>query len=149
MWEIIKPIFISLLTAIITVKLSLRKFRTEKWWEKKAETYARIVDALHHLKNYCEQKLNAEYGHSQLSPEKEHELSQQYKMAFCELAKAIDVGSFIISNEAVKILETYRNRPQLNCNENSLWDIIEHDLKYAEECLQNFKLSAERDLNIK
>ena len=52
--ELIQPIFISVLVAIITVKLSLKKFRSEKWWEKKVEVYSKIIDALHHLKNYCD-----------------------------------------------------------------------------------------------
>ncbi|MDP8212111.1 MAG: hypothetical protein P9X22_02315 [Candidatus Zapsychrus exili] len=149
MWETIKQICISFLMVIITVQLSLRKFRTEKWWEKKAEAYAKIIDAIHHLKNYCEQKLNAEYEHSELSPERENELWQQYKTALRELARAIDVGSFIITNEAVEALETYQNRPELSWNENSLWSVIEHDLKYTKKCLHDFKIIAKNDLRIK
>lgn len=148
-WEIIQPIFISIIVAVITVKLSLKKFRSEKWWEKKAEAYSKIVDALHQLKNYCEQKLPAEYGEPSLSPEKEKELGQQYQTAYRELVKTLDVGSFIITDEAVKILETYQNRPELNYYENPLCDIIECDLKYIKECLRDFKLSAKKDLGIK
>lgn len=148
-WGIIQPIFISILVAVITVKLSLKKFRSEKWWEKKAEAYSKIVDALHQLKNYCEQKLPAEYGEPSLSPEKEKELGQQHQTAYRELVKALDVGSFIITDEAVKILETYQNRPGLNYYENSLCDIIECDLKYIKECLRDFKLAAKKDLGIK
>lgn len=148
-WKIIQPIFISILVAVITVKLSLKKFRSEKWWEKKTEAYSKIVDALHQLKNYCEQKLPAEYGEPSLSSEKEKELGQQYQTAYRELVKALDVGSFIITDEAVKILETYQNRPELNYYENPLCDIIECDLKYIKECLRDFKLAAKKDLGIK
>ena len=147
--EIIQPIFISILVTIITVKLSLKKFRSEKWWEKKAEAYSKIIDALHQLKNYCDQKLPASYGEFNLSPEKENELAEQYKIAYREFVKALDVGSFIISKEAVKILETYRNRPQLDFNDNPLCEIIECDLKYIKECLQDFKIVAKKDLDIK
>lgn len=147
--EIIQPIFISVLVTIITVKLSLKKFRSEKWWEKKAEAYSKIVDILHQLKNYCDQKLPASYGELNLSPEKENELAEQYKIAYRELVKALDVGSFIISEEAVKILETYKNRPQLDFADNPLCEIIECDLKYIKECLQDFRIAAKKDLGIK
>lgn len=147
-WEITKTILIPILTAAITVKLSLNKFRTEKWWEKKTETYSGIVDALHKLKNYCEQKLEAEYRPNSLSKEKEKELQNQYNQAYQEVTKAIDVGSFIISKEALKVLQDYENRPQLNWNENPLWDIIEHDLDYTKTCLKNFKKEAKKDLGI-
>lgn len=147
--EIFQPIFISIMVTVITVKLSLKKFRSEKWWEKKTESYSKIVDVLHQLKNYCEQKLPPEYGEPALSTEKELELRQQYQTAYRDLVKALDVGSFIISEEAVKILETYQNRPELNYNENPLCDIIECDLKYIKECLEDFKLAAKKDLGIK
>ena len=147
-WEIVKPILISLLTAIITVKFSLRKFRTEKWWEKKAETYAKIIDALHHLKNYCEKKLDVEYGCFKLDQKVEEKLAEQYKMALSEVSKAIDVGAFILTDEAVEILETYQNRPELSWDDYPLFEIIEHDLKYTKECLQTFKIVAKKDLGI-
>lgn len=147
--EWIQPIFIAVITAIVTVQLSLKRFRSEKWWEKKADAYSKIIDAIHSLKDYNEQKLRAEYREAELSPEKEHELLRQYENAHREFIKALDVGSFIISADALKILETYQNRPRLNWDENPLFDIIEEDLKHIKECLQSFKLAAKKDLNIK
>ncbi len=148
-WEIIQPIFISILVAVVTVRLSLKKYRSEKWWDKKVEAYSKIIDALHQLKNYCEQKLPAEYDGHSLSPEKERELSQQSQIAHREYFKALDVGSFIISNEAVKILETYKNRPELDYYKEPFFELIENDLIYIKECLQDFKLAAKKDLGIK
>ena len=66
-----------------------------------------------------------------------------------ELVKALDVGSFIISEQAVKILETYKNRPQLDFENNCLCEIIECNLKHIKECLQGFKIAAKKDLGIK
>ncbi len=147
-WEITKIVLIPVLTAIITVKLSLNKFRTEKWWEKKAETYSGIVDALHKLKNYCEQKLEAEYRPDSIFEGKEEELQYQYKLAYQEVIKAIDVGSFIISNKALTVLLDYENRPRLSWNENPLSEIIDNDLKYTKLCLEIFKKEAKKDLGI-
>ena len=155
MREIVKTFIVPILITLITVKISLRKFRTEKWWEKKAETYSLIIDALHKLKNYCEQKLaaeeyKAEYtstsGH--LSREEETELANQYQQAHKEVTRAIDVGSFIISEAALKALSVYKNRPQLDWDTNWLGDIIAQDLKYTTTCLENFKKEAKKDLGI-
>lgn len=153
MWEMIKPIVISVITAFVTVQLSLRRFRTEKLWERKEERYSQIVDALHHLKNYCKKKLDAEcgapYGEHKLSKEEDIQLSQQYKAALNEVNRAIDVGSFVMGSETIKILEIYLNRPQLDYHENSFIEIIEQELKYAEECLRDFKRVAQKDLGFK
>ncbi|MDD5449581.1 MAG: hypothetical protein PHO42_03175 [Candidatus Omnitrophica bacterium] len=144
-----KPILISVLTAIITVKLSLKKFRSEKWWERKADTYSKIIEVIHQLKNYAEQKLKVEYKDIELSPQKEQELARQYEEAHKELIKALDIGSFIISEKALKVLETYQNRPRLSWEENALFDIIEQDIKHLKECLCDFKKAAKKDLKLK
>ena len=34
-------------TAYLTVKFSLKKFFTEKWWERKADAYSNIVECLY------------------------------------------------------------------------------------------------------
>ena len=159
MWEMIKSIVVSVITVFVTVQLSLRRFRTEKWWERKSESYSKIVEALHGLKNYYEQELHvfAENEHlNYLSIEEKKTygasttvLLRQYQTATSELAKAIDVGSFVISDEAVKILETYQSRPQLDRDTNSLFDVFNQNLKYVKECLQNFKIVAKKDMGFK
>lgn len=150
-WGIIKALLVPILIALITIKISLRKFRTERWWEKKTETYSSVIDALHKLKNYCEQKLENEYnqvsyGKGNLSKEKEMDLYKQYKQAHQEVIRVIDVGSFIISEAALKVLSVYQNRPKLNWDEDWLGDVIKQDLKYTTICLENFKKEAKKDL---
>lgn len=154
-WEITKTFIVPIIITLITVKISLRKFRTQKWWEKKAETYSLIIDALHKLKDYCEHKLAAEYDKAEypstpghLSKEAEEELANQCKQAHREVARAIDVGSFIISEAALKSLSVYKNRPQLDWDTNWLGDIIVQDLEYTTSCLENFKKEAKKDLGI-
>lgn len=145
---ILPGLAIAFFTAIITVRLSLRRFHAEKWWEKKVEAYSRIVDTLHYVKNYCEQKYDAEFDSNIISEEKENELRKQYKLAAKELAKATDIGSFIICDKAAEILNKYRQRPQLSWDEYSLPEVIENDLKYVSECLEEFKVIAKKDLKV-
>ena len=44
--DIIKSLLIAAVASWITVKLSLRKFYTEKWWERKAQAYSEIIGSL-------------------------------------------------------------------------------------------------------
>jgi hypothetical protein len=52
-------ILIAAVSAWITVQLSLRRFRTERWWERKVEAYERIIGALHDAKAFADTHLHA------------------------------------------------------------------------------------------
>jgi len=43
--SIFTAIVIAAISSWITVQLSLRKFRAERWWERKAEAYSKIIEA--------------------------------------------------------------------------------------------------------
>lgn len=52
-WEIAKFLaqaLISVSGAFLAAYLAGKRFRTEKWWERKATAYAELVDALHQMK---------------------------------------------------------------------------------------------------
>ena len=58
---ILTGIFIAGITSLITVHLSINKFRTEKWWERKADAYTQLLDALHNAKKFSDEHLRATY----------------------------------------------------------------------------------------
>jgi hypothetical protein len=39
--------------AVLTLKLGLGKFRSEKWWERKAATYVNVIEAMHDMYAYA------------------------------------------------------------------------------------------------
>jgi len=53
-------LFVAIITAIVTVQRSIRKFSAEKWWEKKAEAYEHIIGALHDHKAFSDTYLKAQ-----------------------------------------------------------------------------------------
>ena len=69
-WAIIGGIIVGAVSAWITVQLSLRKFRTEKWWELKVEAYSKIIGALHNSKAFADEHLNAHNRGYKISEEK-------------------------------------------------------------------------------
>ena len=50
--NLIPVVFVSIITAFIAVKLSIRQFYSQKLWEKKAEAYTQIVEQLSYLQFY-------------------------------------------------------------------------------------------------
>lgn len=52
--KIIVSLVVSIPTAIISVKLALRKFKSEKWWDKKLACYIELSEAFSVIINYAD-----------------------------------------------------------------------------------------------
>lgn len=148
--HLLSSILVAVITALVTVKLSLRKFYTERWWEKKAEAYTKIIEALHRYKKYDEKKLAIEMEYPRNdNDELEKELSKQWAESNAEIEKAADLGAFIVSKEVESILTNFLNRKIGDPNYEPLFEIIEADLEKVKKCLSEVKSAAKKDLDIK
>ena len=43
---LIPALVVSIITAYVTVRLSIRQFYSQRWWDKKAEAYSQILEHL-------------------------------------------------------------------------------------------------------
>jgi hypothetical protein len=145
---LIPSLIVAVVTALATVKLSLRKFYTERWWERKADAYSRIVEALHKNKDYDEQKFKIEMTYPKDDRGKGDELENQWAEANAELQRAVDLGAFVISLETEEIISKFLNRNVGDPNDEALCDIIETDLDHIKKCLAAVKKAAKKDLGL-
>lgn len=130
----------------LTAKWSLRKFYSEKWWERKESAYVEIIDALYDLVQYCEVKKEDYGGGTGYSKDKEKKLTERYSQAFWKIKKTTDIGAFVVSSKAAIILKELRNRPKLEWNENPSWDIYQQDYEYYKRALNQIVKVAREDL---
>lgn len=146
---VLPGIVIATLTSILTVRLSIRRFHEEKWWEKKQEMYSNLLETLHHLKNYAAEHQEGQFNSNHISDEKREELTRDWNRFSREFAKLNDLASFQLSNEAVAILDRY-NKKRAEARESiDIFDWIDKDLVAASECLEELKKVAKRDLKVK
>jgi hypothetical protein len=54
---ILSGLFIAVATSLVTVWLALWRFHSEKWWERKAELYSKLVEALYDMHSYSREWL--------------------------------------------------------------------------------------------
>lgn len=86
----------AVIASVITVRLSLGRFVSEKWWEKKAATYGVILEALHHMKRAYGEDCEA-YMDGRNVPDDLHEkLTLKYHEAKEELYRRIEVEQFFL-----------------------------------------------------
>ena len=145
---LIPSLIVAVVTALLTVRLSLRKFYTERWWERKADAYSRIVEALHKYKKYDQQKLKIEMSYPRDDSDKEKILEKQWADANSELQRAVDLGAFVISEQTEEIIRKFLNRRVGDPNEDPLFELIETDLEHVKNCLSAVKQAAKDDLGL-
>ena len=140
---------VAIVTSIVTVRLSLRRFYAEKWWEKKHQVYGQLFEALHHLKKYALEHLDAAELHKEIPEEKKKELEENWKTFSREFEKLYDLASFQLSSKAVEILDEYEKKKRDAENSESLYEWIDNDAAATIDCLKKLSAEAKNDLKIK
>lgn len=147
--KVVPGVITAILGSYLAARWSLKKFYSEKWWERKEHAYAEIINALYDVIQYCEIK-KEDYGQGTgYSQEKESEFASNYSAAFWKIKRATDVGAFVISGEAQKVLKELRERPRLKWEENPPWDIYEEDYEAHRAALSKIVELAKKDLGAK
>lgn len=142
-------VLIAVISAFVTVKLSLRRFYSEKWWERKAKSYESIMEALHHMKKYCDEQVIAAIEDTKISETREQELEKRRKDAADEVSKAIDIGSFIISDEAVQLLSGLDKELHKAREEETFWEFLDVQSTALGKTLPKLREIARKDLEVK
>ena len=146
-WAIIVGIIVAAVSSWITVQLSLRKFRTEKWWELKAEAYSKIIGALHNSKAFADEHLNAHNRGYKISEEKEKEVRRRANEAKEKISKAVDIGAFLLSERALARLKQYQKDAQAGAED--WYESLEKDWEVTHKCLKDIIEIAKIDLQTK
>jgi hypothetical protein len=149
MVNIISGLLISVITAVVTVRLSLSRFRSERWWERKADTYSSIIESLHNMKEYCMKELASIESDSKLSEQAQHELLIKAKEGVRQISMSTDVGSFIISNKAVDYLKDFQKKYQAVEYGNYIYDYFDSQAALIEDCLNSLREIAKCDLGVR
>ncbi len=139
-------ILISLFSAWVTVKLSQRKFRAERLWDRKVVAYERVIEAFHKSKKFSSEHLDAEYLNREVSEDRKNELRKLADEAREEILRTADIGSFTLSTHALTLLSQYQ---QESANEEGIYswqDHLEHDYGVTEKYLKLFIEEAKQDL---
>ena len=131
----------------ITVRLSIKQFRNQRWWEKKVETYQKVIEAFHKSKKFASEHIKTEYVGREVSENRKAELSEQFEEAHDEISRASDVGRFLISVKAVSILDEFKNKYDNQPRYNHWWDYLEENRWLADHYMKEFIAEAQKDVH--
>jgi hypothetical protein len=147
-FKILSGVAIAALSSGITVYLSLNKFRTEKWWEKKAAAYSNLLGALYEAKTFADAHITASAKDKELTDEEDQEVRTKTKRAEEEIYRAMAVDAFYLSPLAIKRLETYGKEASRAGQDGSWSGYLFDHLSAADTCLRDMMKIARADLKI-
>jgi len=148
--QYILPLVISITTAIVTawvtVFLSLRRFRAERSWVRRVDAYQKVLESL----SYWSRSFKAEWA--SYSSQSEQELNenelQKIRAAYAEIDRAIDLGSFLLSDEAAVCLKNLEKGLESaeSMHKNDYLGYLADSQGAVDDCLKSLREIAKKDI---
>ncbi len=142
-------LIVAVVSTILTVRLALRRFYSEKWWERKSAAYTAILESMHHLREHADTNLAALVSDVGLPSVGEKLLEQNVQSATAELRKQRDVGSFVISQEAVSVLNQLFSDLDKSTETRDWVDNLHLRLRAVDKYLPEVRRIARQDLSLR
>lgn len=137
---------IAIITALVTVKLSQKRFRAERIWDRKVVSYERVIEAFYKSKKFSSEHLDAEYANRELPDERDKELRRLALEAHEEIRRTAEVGSFTLSPAALQLIADYEREAE-DPEWVTMWqEHLNHDYEVTGRYLKLFIAEAKRDL---
>ena len=154
LWKAIGPalpfllagLVIAVVSAIVTVRLALRRFYSEQWWGRKAQAYVEILSALFKVKAYLHARYTANDSPMALGADEEKNLFERSREGSDELLRASAVGVLFISSDAQTRLEAVLPLVRRSWLPDS-YDCVESTLEAIESCIKELRQMAKVDLH--
>nr|EKU8015373.1 hypothetical protein [Acinetobacter baumannii] len=143
---IVSGTVIAIVSSYLTSIWTMKKFYTEKWWDRKEQAYTEIINALYDMIQFYK-VYKEDYGQDDfISDERATDLRQKYSDGIRKLYRATDLATLYVSEEAVNVLVKLRNREILDQRSNPLWEVYELEYKYYNQSLTQLLIIAKKDL---
>ncbi len=141
-------IIVAVVTAALTVRLALKRFYAEKLWERKIAAYAAIIESLHHVRNHADTNLTFSMRGRDLPKEGEQQLIDKLEGAMAELRKQLDIGDFILSDDAVTAMNQFMIDLGASTTTTAWQTHLTLKLAAVDSCLTAMRHIARRDLRL-
>ncbi len=105
---ILSSLVIALVSAFaaagLTTWFALLRFRKERWWDKKFESYAALIQALHDMAIGFDEEVEASAVGHVLSENSIQEHGKQYNSGRDELIRQLYIGEFLLHPSTISAL---------------------------------------------
>lgn len=138
---------VAVVSAWVTSTLALRRFRRDKLWERKVAAYDRIVEALNAMKEVWDFDLDSEVRGRDVPDDVRRTNQQKYSEARLEVGRAINLGAYVLSKDAVSCLTDYLTRLKRPPSNDAIWfEVLADAAAATAQCLEQLTVIAGREL---
>ena len=82
-------------TAWLTAYFSIKKYRSEKWWDKKLTAYLSTINAINDLVIYCDSVIDIEYEEINYSKDQIKSLERRFHDARMHIQAQANIGKLL------------------------------------------------------
>lgn len=148
---LIPALMVSIISPIITVKLSMKKFYSQRWWERKAGAYSEIIESLSLLKYSLYEWLTELEDGRPLLEEYEKKLQANYRKSREHIYKVSGTGSYVVSEDTTTALtnllrEFNKTAPG---HPGDYYQTLVKDYNAVTDCIEKINKCAKADLQVK
>ena len=140
---------VTALVAYFTITHSIRQFYSQRWWERKADAYSKIIETLTDLEHCHIEEMDQLTNEERFTDNDKEKLRESFRRAHESISKAAIIGAYIISEDTAKTLSKLmyvleKEDPKGDWTK----DLLEH-YELVRKSIEEIKRHAKKDLRIK
>ena len=145
----IPGILVALFSGLVTFWWSRNRFYSERWWERKADAYTLIIDALEHSVYAYYVLLEELEGITYPRPEQEKkEAAELSRKSFQQIKKAAAAGALFLSTGTIVTLRKLEKNVSNLSLTGDFHGYIEKGFELHKAALERIRSLAKKDLHV-
>ena len=137
---------VALLSAWVTVRLALRRFQSERMFERRIDAYVQVLESMHAVKHYLERQVWAHELNYTIPTDRTDALAKEYDSGLVDLRRYTDLGSVLFSDRAVELLDDLSVKLRPTSGEEAGIERTKVRLEAIVRGLREFRQIARKDL---
>jgi hypothetical protein len=146
--ELVKLGIVGLIAGLFALYRAKQEFISQRWWERKADAYTRIIEALWKILDYNNQIYEEVTDHRVISDERKKEILKQWQEGQREIKKITEIGAFLLSDETIVALKKLWKKSEPEPDPDDWFSRYENDCIATEACIDTVIKSAKKDLQV-
>jgi len=148
-FSFVSALALAVLSALVSVQLALRRFRAERWWERKAEAYSALLIALFDVQRSLDYEIRRIEEGAQLSESYLKDLKDRSRAGYTEIRKAGVIGTFLFGAEAATRINQLVDSLDTPKHGLDFYEEVGEDFDAVRSALVDLKQIAKRDLAVR
>ena len=152
MWvaeKVLTALIVAVPSSMLASHLALRKYRSEKWWDKRVSHHLDTISALNDVIIYCDFALDVELKEVHRAKSQLDELKEKYNQANVHLQSLVNISSLFYSPQICAAIKELNSQMFAAERELDIYQKLGGLRESAENCLNQIVEIAQQDLRVK